>query len=274
MTSANFIAFTADDEASLHQLSLSPLYWLRRIWIRHSFAKHVKLYKYYFTFSKEQAEDYSKEYKLPTSTLYKCGDFPDTFCEKSIGKPIQMVYAGRLYCERWRTLGKIGEALRLINKDGVKVILNIYSQENLTSSQKCVLNESNYIYFRGSVTASELADIYRKSDIALHVETFEKKYAYATRVSFSTKIIDLMASTCAIMAICWERHAGYQYLKENDAAFCINSYDDILPMIEYIVDNPQMVAQMARKAWECGMKHHKRENIQQQLKTVFNKYSR
>lgn len=272
MTSAKFIAFTADDEASLHQMSFSPLYWLRRLWIRGKFREHVKLYSHYFTFSKEQAEDYTKEYKIPTSTLYKCGDFSDTFYEKTVGKPIQMVYAGRLYCGRWRTLGKVGEALRLINKDGVKVVLNVYSQENITSSQKHVLNESNYVYCRGAVSASELTDIYKKSDIALHVESFEKKYAYATRVSFSTKIIDLMASSCAIIAICWEKHAGYQYLKENDAAFCINNYDDILPMIKHIIDNPQMITKMARKAWECGIEHHKKEKIQKQLNDVFDKY--
>jgi hypothetical protein len=45
-------------------------------------------------------------------------------------------------------------------------------------------------------------------------------------------------------------------------------------MIKRIVDNPQMITQMAKKAWECGIKHHKRENIQQQLRTVFNKYSK
>ena len=42
--------------------------------------------------------------------------FPEVFIEKKVGTPIRMVYAGRLYCNRWKTLAEIGKALRLINK--------------------------------------------------------------------------------------------------------------------------------------------------------------
>ena len=47
--------------------------------------------------SKEQAQDYTNEYEIPTSTLYKCGDFSNEFVKKSVGFPIRLVYAGRLY---------------------------------------------------------------------------------------------------------------------------------------------------------------------------------
>lgn len=61
MTDAPFIGFTADDEASLQQYNWSPLYWLRRLYIHFKFANHAKkLYKYYWTFSEEQALDYTK----------------------------------------------------------------------------------------------------------------------------------------------------------------------------------------------------------------------
>ena len=269
MTTAPFVAFTADDEASLLQVNYSPLYWIRRLWIRGKFKKHVGLYKYYFTFSREQAEDYHKEYGLPTSALYKCGDFLPEYIPKTVNEPIQMVYAGGLYCNRWKTLGKIGEALREINKDSVKMVLNVYSQDELTTAQKKVLCKENYVYFKGSVTPTELVEIYQKADIALHVESFDKKYRYATRVSFSTKIIDLMASSCAILAICWERHAGYQYLYEHKAAICVSSNDQIKGCLQEIVTHPESLAEMQRKAWECGITYHSRKAIQNQIKNVF-----
>lgn len=77
----------------------------------------------------------------------------------------------------------------------------------------------------GATNPANLPQIYKDADIALHVESFDKKYKYATVYSFSTKIIDLMASTCAIMAICWEQNNGWNYLKEEDAAIYLYEKD-------------------------------------------------
>ena len=122
---------------------------------------------------------------------------------------------------------------------------------------------------KGCVIPAELQEVYRHADIALHVESMDKKNRLTTRVSFSTKIIDLMASSCAILAVCWNRHCGYQYLLENDAAFCVDDYKKILPTLQRIVDNPALIAVYAQKAYECGRKNHTREKIQRQLKEKF-----
>ena len=224
-------------------------------------------------FSQEQADEYHAEYGIETSTLLKCGDFPSSFNPKNVGTPIRLVYAGRLYCNRWKTLSAIGNALQVINKDGIKMVLDVYTQEELTSEQKNALSEKSFVYIKGSVSTDQLKKVYEEADIALHVESMDEYYRAITRVSFSTKIIDLMASSCAIMAICWNRHAGFQYLKEKDAAICLDSYDKILPCLQAIVDNTSIVQEYAKKAYECGKKNHSREIIQNQLKSIFEKYS-
>lgn len=272
MTDAPFVAFTADDEASYQQYNWSPLYWLRRAFIHRRFEKHVTgFYHHYWTFSSEQAQDYNQKYRVPASTLYKCGDFPDKLEYKAVGKPIKLVYAGRLYCNRWKTLAVIGKALHIINKDEVRMLLDIYTQEALTKEQKIALCPENYVYVKGSVTSEQLKEIYRDADIALHVESMDKKNRLATRVSFSTKIIDLMASTCAILAVCWNRHCGYQYLRDKGAAFCVDDYNQIVPILEGIVENPSLIQQYATKAFECGKQNHNREQIQTQIIEMFNK---
>ena len=269
---APMIAFTGDDEVSYKQVSYSPLYWIRRFYCRRAFKKTVGIFSHYMMHSKEYAGEYTSKFGVPTSCLFKCGVFPERFEEKPVSMPIRLVYAGRLYCNRWKSLAAIGEALRIINKGGVKMVLDIYTQEKLTSVQAKHLCEDNFICMKGSVPVSELPQIYREADIALHVESFDKKYMYATRVSFSTKIIDLMASTCAIMAICWNKQTGYQYLQERDAAICIDSYEKILPRLQEIVEDPSIVKKYAKKAYECGRQNHSREKIQNQLKTTFEKY--
>ncbi len=269
MTKAPFVGFTADDEASFREYSWSPIYWINRYFFHRAFAKHIKLFKHYFTFSKDQCAEYSAEYGIPTSTLYKCGLFAPVFSPRKAGHPIRLVYAGRLYCNRWKSLAEIGKALRVINRDGVRMVLDIYTQETLTGRQREVLSEDSFIYLKGSVSATELKEVYRDADIALHVESFDRANRLRTRVSFSTKIIDLMASTCAIMAVCWNEHAGYKYLKENDAAFCVDSYDSILPQLQQIADHPQLIGEYAEKAYNCGIMNHNKEKIQKQITDKF-----
>lgn len=269
MTDVPFVAFTGDDEASYQQVSKSPLFWLRRWYCHNGLKNSVKIFSHYFMHSKEQAQDYTNEYGIPTSTLYKCGDFSNEFVKKSVGSPIRLVYAGRLYCNRWKTLAEIGKALHEINKHGERMVLDIYTQEALTNEQRKALSPENSVYMKGSVNPQQLKEVYRNADIALHVESMDKKNRLATRVSFSTKIIDLMASSCAILAVCWNRHCGYQYLRDNDAAFCVDNYSDILPMLQRIVDNPSLVQNYAQKAYECGRKNHTREKIQKQIREKF-----
>jgi glycosyltransferase involved in cell wall biosynthesis len=269
MTDVPFVAFTGDDEASYQQVSKSPLFWLRRWYCHNGLKNSVKIFSHYFMHSKEQAQDYTNEYGVPTSTLYKCGDFSNEFVKKSVGSPIRLVYAGRLYCNRWKTLAEIGKALYEINKHGERMVLDIYTQEALTNEQRKALCPENSVYMKGSVNPQQLKEVYRNADIALHVESMDKKNRLATRVSFSTKIIDLMASSCAILAVCWNRHCGYQYLRDNDAAFCVDNYSDILPMLQRIVENPSLVQNYAQKAYECGRKNHTRERIQKQIRDKF-----
>lgn len=269
MTDAPFVAFTADNEASLNCYSWSPLFWLRRLAIHHSFKKHVGLYRHYFMFSEDQAQEYHQQYGLPTSCLYKCGSFAEKFEPKPLNNPIRMIYAGRLYCNRWKTLAAIGEALEKLNQDEERMILDVYTADVLTSKQERVLGGFKHLHVHAPITTSQLADEYKKADIALHVESFDKKYRLATRYSFSTKIIDLMASSCAILAICWEKHAGYQYLKKHDAALCVSDYEGILPLLQRISEQPSLIQEYAEKACQCGKENHTRHIIQNHINEIF-----
>jgi hypothetical protein len=271
MTDAPFIAFTADDEASYQQCSWSPLFWIRRWWMHNQFEHHVPgFYKHYWTFSEEQAVDYSHRYGVSASTLYKCGDFPEIYNKRLINTPIRLIFAGHIYCNRWKSLKVIGDALKVINRDKVHMFLDVFTTDELTNEQLKALSEERFIYMKGAISPERLAEEYANADIALHVESFDKKYRLATRVSFSTKIIDLMATGCAILAVCWNRHAGYQYLNEHDAAFCVDNYKDILPLLQKIVDNPNLIHLYAEKAYKCGKENHNRKVIQDQIIDKFN----
>lgn len=265
---APMVGFTGDAEASLHNISYNPLFWLRRIPLHWSYAKHIKIFKHYFTFSEKQCEEITKQYGVPSCTLYKCADC-EPIEEKEINSPLKIVYAGRLYCNRWKTIGAIGDALTILNKDSVKAEVFVYSQDQLTAKQKDALSPSKFIHFMGATHPSNLPRIYKDADIALHVESFDKKNRLDTMHSLSTKIIDLMSSTCAILAICWDKNNGWNYLKREDAAICLSKIEEILPTLQEIISKPQIIKDYAKKANECGRRNHSKEHIQGQIRKNF-----
>jgi len=264
------VAFTGDDEYSLSQLRLSPVYWLRRFKLRSNLRKNMKLYSLYYTHSEEQGDEYRKIYKMRTKTLFKCSDFSPNVMTKVINEPIKLIYAGKLYCNRWKSLVEIVKALKKINEDETKMILEIYTKDKLTKQQKKLLDDEKNSFMKGPVSSEALKEIYRHADIALHVESFDLKNRLLTKYSFSTKIIDCLSSSCAVMAICWNRHAGYIYLSKEDAAFCVDSYEKIGVTLQRICDKPELINEYAKKAAECVMRNHKREVVQQNMYNDFN----
>lgn len=270
MTDAPMVAFSGDAEASLRAISYNPLFWYRRLRDHLLYPAFVKKFAYYFTFSPKWSKMLTEKYGVPSEPLYKCID-GTPYIEKPINDVIKLVYAGSLYCNRWKTLSVIGDAMKVLNKDGKKLEMFVYSQSMLTEEQKSALSEDKSIHFMGCVNPTELPVIYKNADIALHVESFDKKFMLETEHSFSTKLTDLMMSTCAILAICWENNSGWNYVKTHDAAICLSSYDEVLPKLQEIVDNPSIIQTYAFKATECGTKNHNRKKIHEQMRRVFEK---
>lgn len=270
MTDAPMVAFAGDAEASLRAISYNPLFWYRSLRDHLLYPAFVRKFAYYLTFSPKWSKMLTEKYGVPSEPLYKCID-GTPYIEKPINDVIKLVYAGSLYCNRWKTLSVIGDAMKVLNKDGKKIEMYVYSQSVLTEEQKAALSEDKYIHFMGCVNPSELPQIYRDADIALHVESFDKKFMLETEHSFSTKLTDLMMSTCAILAICWEKNSGWNYVKTHDAAICLSSYDEVLPELKKIVDNPSIIQTYAFKATECGVKNHNRKNIQKRMREIFEK---
>ncbi|EGJ72048.1 hypothetical protein Bcop_1860 [Bacteroides coprosuis DSM 18011] len=263
------VPFTGDNEIGYDCFSLSPFFWIRRYFITKMFEKNVAIYSHYFAHSKRQTLLYSQKYKLSTSVLFKCSSYISNHNKSSIDMPIKVVYAGRLYCNRWKTLAAIGKAIKKINQEGEKIRLYIYTMDKLTKKQRKVLSEENSVYVKGGVTPDQLVKIYNHADIALHVESFDRVNMLATKYSFSTKIIDLLSSGCAVMAICWEKQTGYEYLSEQDAGICIPSYDRIEPKLRELLANPQIILEYTQKAMDCAKKNHSRKAVHKQLSEIF-----
>lgn len=263
---APLIAFTGDDEYSLRQFKISPLYWINRFMVRRRLRDMVRKYEIYYTLSQEQLEDYEKRFGCNMKILQKCGVLSSSeYIERKVNAPIRIIYAGKLYMNRWKALADIAEVLKEINKNEVKMILEIYTRDQLTQKQDCLLNDNVNSYVRGAVSQEELAEKYKEADIALHVESKQLSQRLLTRLSFSTKIIDCLFSGCAVLAYCWSEQSGWRYLKREDAAICVESKEELRHNLKKMCENPQIVQMYAKKAYECCQRNHQKETVQGNL---------
>lgn len=262
---APFYAFTGDDEYSLKQLSFSPFFWINRFMVRRRLKKMQKRYKIYYTMSNEQKDFYERILGCKCKILHKCGELEEGYKKHEVSDPIKLIYAGKFYCNRWKVLRKIAKVLKEINNIQTKAVLEIYTKDIPNKKQNKFLNDGKNSIIKGPISQERLLEIYKSSDVALHVESDDMKNRLLTRFSFSTKIIDCMFSGCAVLAYCWKNHSGLTYLKKEDAAICVSSVGELKEILIKICNDHKIVEEYSQKAFLCAKRNHIRKKVQEML---------
>lgn len=263
------VAYTGDDEYTLKKLQFSPFAWINLFWTRAWLKKMIPQYSIFYAQSKTQMLEFSSKFNVKTKFLVKCGDFQEENIRLAVNHPIKLVYAGKLYCNRWKTLGMLSKCLQEINKDQVKMVLYIYTKDFCNKRIRKCLHDGKSSFLMGAIDGDQLKRVYSECDIALHVESFDLKNRLATKYSFSTKVMDCLSSGCAVMAICDRRHAAFEYLKENDIAFTASNKQELQKMLFDIIQNDRKIIEQSQKAYSFGLKYHERSVIQKELMEDF-----
>ncbi len=263
------VSYVYDDIYSLRKFSLSPVFWLNHFINRGHIRRVFKSYDFVFTMTNEQKSEYEKYFNCPVEILCKCGCFEE-MPRTNITYPIKLIYAGGVYINRWRVLKKVKNALAQINKNGKRAELHIYTANQVSKRQQRAMADNENSFLHSAVSTAELRELYKGSQIALHVESFMLKSRLDTRLSFSTKIVDCLESGCAIVAIGPKGQAGIEYLRENGAALCISSQKEIKDELLAIINNPALIEEYSIKGKELGKREHTKELIEKRLSNCFN----
>lgn len=271
ITGKPIISYVSDDNYSLKQFKFSPIFWINRLLLRKHMRQTVPLYSLLYTMTDEQKDELEKIFDVPIKVLRKHADFDKTQDRSHKTRDrIRLIYAGGIYLNRWKTLAELARCIDLINKEGgIQFQLDIYTNNDLSKKQNRKLNLANASCVHKAVPFDRLMQIYKESDIAIHCESFDKKYEFDTRLSFSTKIIDCLQSGCAVLAIAWKRHSGLIYLRKEDAAFCVDNLADVEGVLRKIKSSPELIDEYAQKAWQCGRRNHNTEDVRKSLSEDF-----
>lgn len=261
------VAYIYDDIYSLRQLRFSPFFWLNRLLLRASIRKTLPMYKCFYTMSEQQAHSFEKMLNIPMRVLRKPA--VSKAIRKSSHGGVKIIYAGGLYYGRDKALAFVSEVVRKLRGEGFDIRLDIYSNSPCKKKYLKKLNDGKASFVHSSVDSNELQKRYAESDIALHVESLSLKYALLTRLSFSTKIVDCLSSGCAVLAICPKINAGWQYLRDEKAAVCVDSISQIELMLRKLTVDSEFFEHMRKSAMICTNKNHKALEIKGSIASDF-----
>lgn len=265
LTSVPMVAYVSDDVYTLRQFSMSPLYWIDRFIKRSKIGKVVKQCEFLYVISEIQKNDYEIAFNKKCKILTKGAYFNQPEYKKNQNKPLKLVFTGNIGGGRWQSLAMIGKALSKINKTGSIAQLIIYTPTPLTKKMKKELSEINFISLNEAVPSAVIPDIQSDADILVHVEPLSLKGKLAVRQSFSTKIVDYLYAARPILAIGWKEAASIKILHDNNVGLVASSQIEIEGILGEILNNPNLLDEYSKKAWEFGKANFQIQTIQSEL---------
>lgn len=267
-TNAPMIGYISDDNYTLKQFSLSPLYWIDRLYKRRKVKRTIEQCDLLYVISDIQKSEYEKIFNPPCKVLTKCADF--SYDKKPpFKKPdevLKLVYAGNISSGRYEILSELARGIGRLNADGKKFQLDIYTLTPLSDKQIDVFKKES-VGLHPPVSYEEIREIQKNSDVLLHCEGFSLKEKLAVHQSFSTKIVDYLETNRCIFAIGDDYCASIQYFIDNECGAVATKKEDIEKELLKLHNNRNLLKYYADKAWESGKKNHHKPVLQKMVKS-------
>lgn len=263
------VPYPWDDFYSLKRKSYSLTYWFRFLIERQYIKRTARQSTYLYTITKQMKDEYEEYFGRECRLLYKGHTFDGEAPKKAFTKyPIKMVYMGNVGGGRWKVLAKLAQVIKEINNEGQKMVLDVYTISPRTDEMRSKLNIENACRLMNPVAQSETMDVMSNADILVHVEPTSLKEMYFYRLSFSTKLVDYFFNAKCVLAI-GGKTASMAYLRDNDAGIVEINPKMFASTLKRIADNPKLIEEYAMKAWACGKKNHRIEDIQERIYNDF-----
>ena len=257
------VSYLADDNYTYKSVHKDPISLIHRYILRKYVKYIVEHSMKLMVIAPKQKEEYDRIFGVDSVVMTKGIDF-EPFESYQAGNPIKMVYTGKLIIGRWKSLVAIAEAFHKINRNGVRITLDIYTTDSLTDEQNKLLNR-NGCSVKGALTLEQVKVVQKEADILVFVESLEEKFKYTARLSFSTKITDYLRCGKCIFAIGDKDIAPIDYFNRYDSAVTATTYEEIQDKLTELVNAPDVVLEYAKKAYDCGVEHHERERMDRVL---------
>lgn len=216
----------------------------------------------------EISERYEKHFGVPATTIMT-GSGYDVADEPSVvSEPKVLNYMGNINYNRFLPLGDIGRALDELNKEyNESYRLDIYTVEN---DEKILANFDGIesIKLCGFVTGPEFVELFKKSQVLVHTESFDEYNIELTKNSISTKIADCLASGIPLLAYGPACLASMGHLIRNDCAVVATDKTQLKEVLYALFNDAGLRKQKAQKGLEVAQKCHCAKTQSEKLKLI------
>lgn len=268
-TGAKAVGYFWDDNFTYKQepfsIGVRLLRWMNRI----SLKKLAPYCSAFWAITEKTKKEADAFFGINCQVLTKPIDFEpgESWKPYAVHNPVKMLYTGNLLIGRFPAVLTIGKAMEQINRDGVKIELDVYSgsyipPEELEKLPACV-------HMKGVVPQQEVLKIQKEADVLLFAEAITGKYSQIARLSFSTKLTDYLRSGKCILAVGPSNVAPMEYLVAENAALCASTQQQIYEQLQLLTQDPEQILKMAENAYLCGQRNHSRQHIQQIIDRTF-----
>ena len=260
-TGAKAIGYIWDDNFTYKQ-SKSLGYKIYRFFQRKSLKKLSKKTDAFFAITEKTKKEADKFFGIESIVLTKPLSSEPTVDYGLLEKPIKVLYTGNLYIGRDRSLLRLVNCLKELEKPSEHFKIDVYTQTQLSEDMRNALN-CDFCEIHEPIPQSEVLKKQKEADILLFLEDVDGKDARVARLSFSTKTTDYLSSGKCIFAIGNLDAAPIEYLKENDTALVATNDNEIKNAIEQIVNNENILVEYATRSANLGLLNHNKKKIEE-----------
>lgn len=261
------IGFLWDDNFTYKQQPHSLGYKIHRWWLRHSVKRLVAKCEKVVALSPKMKEEADAEFGIDSVLLTKPIFDQPPFAEYTPSEPIRMLYTGNLYVGRDETLANIVDAIKEVNKDGQKIILDVYTSTIIKKELEDRIKVDGCCLVHAPISQSEVLRLQKDADILLFLESLEQEGGDA-RLSFSTKITDYLCAGKCIWAVGSKHLSAIDYLEKQDAAVCCLTKESIMLALKKMISDKTIICDYAHKGWQCGHDKHDAKMITEKLNNI------
>ena len=246
-----------------------PLFSLSRFYrwcLRRTEYRLIKKTNYLEVFAQNMKEEYESIFDKPCYLIGKGVSFNDVskpqklHCKDGI---IHFIYTGGLGIERYSVLLELGKALE--RQQLKKCVLDIYSASVLTTTMKSQIKSVSTICFHGSVNSDDVKKIQKNGDYLVHVEGFSENSISSTRMSFSTKIIDYLATGNILFAIGPREINSVQVIANHNCAVIVDDIMKLDSIINKLLSGRIDTEELQKNAYNYLTTERLKKNIQKDI---------
>lgn len=261
------IGYLWDDNFTYKQHPYNIFHRIERYFLRKQVRALVANCTNVLAISPKMKEECDREFGIDSILLTKPICEQSEFVPYIPGDPIRMLYTGKLIIGRDKTIVEVVKAIQKVNANGQKVILDIYTNTELSKNMKQKIEIPGCCQLHAPVSQQDVLKLQKDADILLFVESMSNRDLTA-RLSFSTKLTDYFSAGKCIWAIGNRDLGPISYIESEKAGLVSWDKESIERVLSSMAENPTLVTEYAKCAADCGKKNHDKGIIEERLMDI------